>query len=117
MQRPWRSLVEATLNRECSIVRLVGNLDMNAGGSFRQDERLSNLKLLDHERSSFEKLRAGLNYQIDKSRGWKNNTVLDLVIFKERHMAAVQPGGPRRHRARPTNTQETPAAPRPSRLP
>jgi hypothetical protein len=89
MQRPGCYLVEPTLDRECAFVRLVGDLDVNAGGRFRQDERLANLKLLDHERSPFEKLRAGLNYQIDKSRGWKNNMVLDLVILKERHMAAV----------------------------
>src|SRR5207247_10095864 len=53
MQRPGCSLVEPTLDRECSVVRLIGNLDVNAGGRFRQDERLANLNLLDHERSAF----------------------------------------------------------------
>src|SRR5260370_27879357 len=89
MQRPGCSLFESTLDRECSIVRLVGDFDVNAGGRFRQDERLANLKLLDHERSTFEKLRARLNYQINKSRGRKNNMILDFVIFKERHVTAV----------------------------
>ena len=89
MQRPGCSLIEPTLNRECAIVRLVGNLNVNAGGRFRQNERFANLKLLDRERSAFEKLCAGLNYEINKSRGWKNNMVLDLVIFKERHVTAV----------------------------
>src|SRR4029077_13593572 len=89
MQRPGRSLVEPTLDRECSIARLVRNLDVNAGGRFRQNERFANLKLLDREWSAFEKLRAGLNYEINKSRGWKNNMVLDLVIFKERHVSTV----------------------------
>src|SRR6476659_4689898 len=99
MQRPGRSLVEPALNRERSIARLVRNLDVNAGGRFRQNKRFANLKLLDRKRSAFEKLRAGLNYEINKSRGWKNNMGLDLVIFKEHHVTAVYQGGPRRHSA------------------
>src|SRR6266478_3516876 len=110
MQRPGRSLVEPTVNRECSIVRLVRNLDVNAGGRFRQNERLANLKLLDHERSAFEKLRAGLNYQINKSRGWENNMVLDFVIFEESHVSAIQPGGPGGCRARQPHVEHSAAA-------
>ena len=83
---------------------------MNAGGRFRQDKRLANLKLLDHERSAFEKLRAGLNYQINKSRGWENNMVLDFVIFEESHVSAIQPGGPGGCRARQPHVEHSAAA-------
>ena len=83
---------------------------MNAGGRFRQDKRLANLKLLDHERSAFEKLRAGLNYQINKSRGWENNMVLDFVIFEESHVSAIQPGGPGGCRALQPHVEHSAAA-------
>ena len=82
-------MVEPTLDRECALVRLVGDLELNPGARFRQDERFANFKVLDHERPAFEKLRGGLNYEINKSRGRKNNAVLDPMIFEKRHVAAV----------------------------
>src|SRR5882724_13208751 len=110
MQRPGCSLVEPTLDRECALVRLVRNLDVNAGGRFGQDERLANFKLLDHERPAFEKLRAGLKYEINKSRGWKNNMILDFVIFEESHMPAIEPGGPGGRRARQPHVEHSATA-------
>src|SRR5438067_12683957 len=110
MQRPGCSLVEPTLDRKCALVRLVGNLDVDAGGRFRQDERLANLKLLNHEWSAVEELPAGLKYEINKSCGWKNNMVLDFVIFEESHVPIIQSGGPSGRRARQPHIEHSAAA-------
>src|SRR5262245_7667073 len=110
MQRPGCSLVELTLDHECALVRLVGDLELNPGAQFRQDEGFANFKVLDHERPSLEELRRGLNYEINESRGRKNDTVLDPVIFEKRHVTAVQPNGPSRHRARDAKIEQASAA-------
>ena len=83
---------------------------MNAGGRFRQDERFANFKLLDHERPAFEKLHAGLEYQINKSRGRENNVVLDFVILEESHVPAIEPRGPGGRRARQPHVEHSAAA-------
>src|SRR2546423_3171292 len=110
MQRPRRALFKTTLNSEGAFVRLIGNFDVNAGGRFGQDKRFANLKILDHERSPFEKLRAGLEHQIDESRCRKDDKVLDLMVLKKCHVTAVEPGTPCRRRARQPHIEQATAA-------
>src|SRR4051794_12436917 len=100
MERPGGALIEPALDTERPIGRLIGDLDLNATGRVRENERFANLKIFDHKRLPLKKLNAGFQDQLDESRRWKNDVVFDLVIFEERHVPAVEPGGPGGCRAR-----------------
>src|SRR3954471_20357006 len=100
MERPGGALIEPALNGERPIGRLIGDFNLNTASRVRENKRFANLKIFDHKRLALEKLNAGFQDQLDESRGWKNDVVLDLVIFEKRHVPAVEPGGPGGCRAR-----------------
>ena len=99
----WRdqrdALFETTLNGKSAFVRRIGELELHARWRIRQDERLANFEILNHERLPLEQLHTGFKRHLNKCRGRKNDMVFNLVIFQKSHVARVQPNDPGRHRA------------------
>ena len=81
MQGPRCGLIEAALDCEGSIGRLVRNLELNPARGVRQNKRFADLKIFDHERPAFEELHAGFQSQINKRGRRENDVILDLVVF------------------------------------
>ena len=84
----------------------IGQLQMHARDRLRQDERLANLEILDHERPPFEKLHAGLQHHFDEARRGKDDVALHLVILEKSHVPAVEPRGPGRRGAREAGLEQ-----------
>src|ERR1700730_12315113 len=94
MQRPRSALVEPALDQERALIRIIRELYVKARNGIRQNERLSNLQILDNERSTLEELHACFQRHVDKRRGGKHDQILDLVILQKGHVPAIEPCDP-----------------------
>ncbi len=110
VDRPTGGLLEAALDAETALGRLVRQLDRQAGGLLGQDERLPDFEVLDGERPALEQLHSGFERHLDKRRRRKNDVTVDLVVLEVGHVAAVEAREPDRHGAWQSRVEQSLAA-------
>ena len=56
--------------------------------------------------AALEQLHAGFEHHVHEARGREDDVAVHLVILEESHVAAIEPGGPGRRRARQTDIEQ-----------